>query len=71
MAEVDVVITVERGGVDIDTVERQLEAIGLRAVERRKRFGILNGTLPEGQMEAARCVPGVAAVRTGRTYGTR
>lgn len=71
MAEVDVVITVERDGADMDSVTRALEAVGLRGAEYRKRFGIVNGTLPEGKMDAARGVPGVTAVRTGRTYGTR
>ncbi|MGJ7906649.1 hypothetical protein ACOQFL_09235 [Actinopolyspora sp. H202] len=67
MAE-EVVVTVRDEWLDhIDTVVRRLRRIGMRVDRVLELVGMITGLLESEHFDAARAVPGVAAVERGET----
>ncbi len=69
--KVDVTIRLEPDATPerVDDIVRELSARGLERVEAHPRFGLVNGTIDPGSLDALRGVSGVASVRRDRTYG--
>ncbi|SFT33607.1 hypothetical protein SAMN04487904_101219 [Actinopolyspora lacussalsi subsp. righensis] len=64
----EVVVTVNEEWLDhIDTVARRLRRVGMRVDRVLELVGVITGVLEREHFDAARAVPGVAAVERGET----
>ncbi|GAB3545125.1 hypothetical protein J2S53_001083 [Actinopolyspora lacussalsi] len=64
----EVVVTVHDEWLDhIDTVARRLRRVGMRVDRVLELVGVITGVLEREHFDAARAVPGVAAVERGET----
>jgi hypothetical protein len=69
MPEIDVTVLVERAHADeLRTVVERLESMGLRGVEKRERFGIVQGKIEASKLPELGQVKGVKSVRQDRVY---
>lgn len=69
MPEVGVTIRVdEKDAAELSAVVKKLEALGLREVESRARFGIVHGRVERARLNDLKEVEGVASVREEKIF---
>lgn len=69
---INVTVRLERDQANrMDEIVQDLEKLGLSDIERRVRFGMVNGSVKAERIEALRKVKGVASVREDQVYWTQ